>query len=64
VYGNYVVIGAGSTVYIYTLASRLRHPWPRYELFPWWAQRRWPPPPPPPNGWHVNEFAARVEPGQ
>lgn len=62
VYGNYVVIGAGSTVYIYTLASRLRRPWPPYELIPWWAQRPWPPPPPPPNGWRVNELAAGFEP--
>jgi outer membrane protein assembly factor BamB len=48
VYGNYVVVGAGSTVYIYTLASRLRFPWRRYELVvPWWERFPWPPPPPP-----------------
>jgi len=49
IYGNYVVMGAGNSVYIYRLPYAWV--WPRLpELFePWWEliRRRWPPPPPP-----------------
>ena len=56
IYGNYVVIGAGSRVYIYML-SRLP-PWTRFE--PWLVdlvryKRRWPWPPPPPD-WRLEDF--------
>jgi outer membrane protein assembly factor BamB len=47
VYGNYVVIGAGNSVRIYTLPWIVRKPWPPLELIlPWWRRLRWPPPPP------------------
>jgi outer membrane protein assembly factor BamB len=45
IYGNYVVMGAGSTIRIYKLRGfRLWPPW----LDPWW-RFKWPWPPPPPE---------------
>jgi outer membrane protein assembly factor BamB len=51
VYGNYVVIGCGNQLNIYTLANWWRPPWPpiAVQLPPWW-QILPPPPPPPPDG--------------
>jgi outer membrane protein assembly factor BamB len=51
IYGNYVIIGSGADIYIYTLRRR----WPPYPLPqpipPWWYWIWWrvPPPPPPPD---------------
>jgi outer membrane protein assembly factor BamB len=48
IYGNYVVIGAGSNVYIYTLARELIRYRPPWLIVPWWERlRAWPPPPDP-----------------
>lgn len=44
VYGNYVVMGAGNTVYIYKLGPRWRDFIFLYERWMWW--RWWPDPPP------------------
>lgn len=50
IYGNYVVLGVGNNVYVYTLRRRFPRPpiiIDRWELL----LRRWPwPPPPPPDG--------------
>lgn len=48
IYGNYVVMGAGSTLYIYKLPTYTYWPWPvlidrEWELTPW--------PPPGPDPW-------------
>lgn len=48
VYGNYVVIGVGSNVYIYTLASELFRYRPPELIIPWWERIRPLPPPPDP----------------
>ena len=50
IYGNYVVLGVGNNVYVYTLSRRL--PRPPIIIDPWASiLRRWPwPPPPPPDG--------------
>jgi outer membrane protein assembly factor BamB len=50
IYGNYVVVGAGNTVYIFELPRR---PWPVRDLVideVRQYRRPWPPPPPPPDG--------------
>lgn len=56
IYGNYVVVGAGSNVYVYRLWSRFWPPvFPRppiYEI----VRYPWPPvPPPPPDPWRVSD---------
>jgi outer membrane protein assembly factor BamB len=49
IYGNYVAIGAGNAVYIYTLSLIPPHFRPPELEVPWWERLKgWPPPPPPP----------------
>ena len=48
VYGNYVVMGSGNTIYVYRLPTYTIWPWPVFidrlrEIWPW--------PPPPPDPW-------------
>jgi outer membrane protein assembly factor BamB len=65
IYGNYVVLGAGSKLYIYRLGNTLI--WPKIPelVVPWWEElfRRWPPPPPPPDPWEqVTDIAELLGP--
>jgi hypothetical protein len=57
VYGNYVVIGAGSSIYIYKLGPTYRVRVPDLVV-PWW-ERLFPVPPPPPDPF-VRELAERI----
>jgi outer membrane protein assembly factor BamB len=47
IYGNYVVMGSGNTLYIYRLPTCHIWPWP-VLIDRWWELQPWPPPPPDP----------------